>query len=278
MGQVLFIVWRESVEAMLVVGILHAWLSHNAADSGGKRWLWGGVGLGLLLAALLAFGLFAAAELLGPHQDAFQAGMVFAAAALIVHMVLWMRAHGRTLKKDLESGLAQQAGSRNWWGVLTLVAIAVAREGSEAVVFLYGMMAAAPREQLGGMALAGLAGLGLALLTFWLLQLGGKYLSWRLFFRATEIMLLLLAAALFISGVDKLQSMELLPSLIDPLWDSSALLDDMSPAGGVLAALTGYRAHPSLTSLLAYGGYWLAIMALLRWRNGRAATAVRSAA
>ena len=59
MGQVLFIVWRESVEAMLVIGILHAWLSHNAADSGGKRWLWGGVALGLVLAAALAYGLFA---------------------------------------------------------------------------------------------------------------------------------------------------------------------------------------------------------------------------
>lgn len=269
MGQVLFIVWRESVEAMLVIGILHAWLSHNAADSGGKRWLWGGVVLGVLLAAVLAFGLFAAAELLGPHQDAFQAGMVFVAAALIVQMVLWMRQHGRTLKRDLESELAANAGRNNWWGVLLLVAIAVAREGSEAVVFLYGMLASAEGSELGWMAAGGALGFALALLTFWLLQLGGKYLSWRLFFRATEIMLLLLAAALFSSGIDKLQSMELLPTLIDPLWDSSALVDDMSPAGGVLAALTGYRAHPSLTSLLAYGGYWLLIAALFRWRRSR---------
>ena len=50
MGQVLFIVWRESVEAMLVIGILHAWLSQNPA-AGGKRWLWGGVLAGLLPAA-----------------------------------------------------------------------------------------------------------------------------------------------------------------------------------------------------------------------------------
>ncbi|WP_174874364.1 FTR1 family iron permease [Vogesella oryzae] len=269
MGQVLFIVWRESVEAMLVIGILHAWLSHNAADSGGKRWLWGGVALGLALAALLAFGLFAAAELLGPHQDAFQAGMVFVAAALIVHMVLWMREHGRTLKKDLESGMAARAARNNWWGVLVLVAIAVAREGSEAVVFLYGMLASAEGAELGWMAGGGVIGFVLALLTFWLLQLGGRYLSWRLFFRVTEIMLLLLAAALFISGVDKLQSMELLPTLVDRLWDSSALVDDMSPAGGVLAALTGYRAQPSLTSLLAYAGYWAGILLLLRWRNPR---------
>lgn len=63
MGQVLFIVWRESVEAMLVIGILHAWMSHHPEAAGGKRWLWGGVAVGLVLAALLAVGLFAASEL-----------------------------------------------------------------------------------------------------------------------------------------------------------------------------------------------------------------------
>ncbi len=33
MGQVLFIVWRESVEALLVVGILYAWLKNGDADA-----------------------------------------------------------------------------------------------------------------------------------------------------------------------------------------------------------------------------------------------------
>ena len=269
MGQILFIVWRESVEALLVVGILHAWMNQNEEGAAGKRYLWGGVALGLVLATVLAVGLFAAGSLLAGAQDVFQTVMVFVAAALIVQMVLWMRAHGRTLKRDLEGGLAANAARDNWWGVLLLVAIAVAREGSEAVVFLYGMLASAQGSELGWMAAGGGLGFALALLTFWLLQLGGRYLSWRLFFRVTEIMLLLLAAALFSSGIDKLQSMELLPTLVDPLWDSSALVDDMSPAGGVLAALTGYRAHPSLTSLLAYGSYWLLIAALFRWRRSR---------
>lgn len=267
MEQVLFIVWRESVEAMLVIGILHAWLSHNPSAAGGKRWLWGGVALGLGLAGLLAVGLFAAAGLMGTHQDAFQAAMVFVAAVLIVHMVLWMRENGRTLKRKLESDMAEHAASRNWWSVLALVAIAVAREGSEAVVFLYGILAGAQGAELGWLAFGGAVGFALALATFGLLQVGSRVLSWRLFFLVTEALLLLLAAALFISGVDRLLSMELLPPLLDPLWDSSVLLDDMSPIGGVVAALTGYRAHPSLTSALAYCGYWLVIALLLRQRH-----------
>lgn len=276
MGQVLFIVWRESVEAMLVVGILNAWMTHNPEAAGGKRWLWGGVAVGLLLAGLLAWGLFAASEAFAAHQDAFQLTMVLVAAVLIVQMVLWMREHGRTLKRELESGLAANVERGSWWGVLVLVAIAVAREGSEAVVFLYGMLAGADGAMLWSMAGAGLAGFLLALATFWVLQLGGRVLSWRLFFRVTEVMLLLLAAALFISGVDKLISMDVLPPLVDPLWDSSMLLDDMSPLGGVVSALTGYRAQPALMTVLAYAGYWLAIGGLMRWRNGVQAARVRA--
>lgn len=271
MGQVLFIVWRESVEALLVVGILHAWMNQNPQGRAGKPYLWGGVALGLVLALALAVLLFVASGWMGNHQDAFQAGMVFVASALIVQMVLWMRAHGRTLKRELESDLAERAGRASWWGVTALAAIAIAREGSETVVFLYGSLSSASAADSGLLALAALGGLALALLTFYILQLGGKVLSWRLFFRVTEVLLLLLGAALFLSGVEKLISMEYLPPLLDPVWDSSALIDDMSPVGGVLAALTGYRAQPSLTSVLAYAGFWLLIAALFARSHRQAA-------
>ncbi|WP_199153408.1 FTR1 family protein [Chromobacterium sp. ASV23] len=273
MGQVLFIVWRESVEALLVVGILNAWMNHNAAGRAGKPYLWGGVALGLVIAVALAVALFAAGTLMAGAQDYFQTGMVFIASALIVQMVLWMREHGRTLKKELESGLSEKAASNNWWGVTILSALAIAREGSETVVFLYGSLAEAQGMELAKLGLAGLIGLALALLTFYLLQLGGKVLSWRLFFRVTEVMLLLLGASLFLNGVEKLISMDVLPTLVDPVWDSSALLDDTSPFGGLMASLTGYRAQPALMSLIAYALFWAGIWALFQWRNRRQAAA-----
>ena len=54
MEQVAFIVWRESVEALLVVGILYSWLRASPEGRRGLPWLWGGVGAGLLLAGALA--------------------------------------------------------------------------------------------------------------------------------------------------------------------------------------------------------------------------------
>jgi len=273
MEQVIFVMWRESVEALLVVGILYNWLSRTPGAESGRRWLWAGVVAGLVLAGLLGLGIYSAQELLMDWQDQFQTVMVLVAAALIVQMVLWMRVHGRTLKRDLEQGLTHNLQQRNWWGVAVLAALAIAREGSEAVVFLYGTLAAAPASDLPMMGLAAVGGLLAALATFWLLQLGGKVMTWPRFFRITEALLLLLAASLVVTGAEKMQALEWLPPLVDGLWDSSWLLPDMGRIGGLVAGITGYRAQPSLMTVLVYAGYWLLMIVLMRRSHPKASKA-----
>lgn len=282
MEQVLFIVWRESVEAMLVVGILYTWLRSTPEGRRGLNYLWGGVAAGLALAVALALVLLGVSTWLSDEgQEWFQAIMSLAACALVVQMVVWMKKHGRTLKGELEGGARTSVASDNWWGLFILVAIAVAREGSETVVFLYGTVSAGE----GGsdmlmLALAGVAGFVVALLTFWLLQLGGKLITWRRFFRVTEILLLLLAGSLLVGGLDHLISLDVLPTIVDPVWDSSWLLSDSTGVGKILADFAGYRALPALTSVLLWVAYWIVVWALLRWVGGkpaRAAAAVRSA-
>jgi len=277
MGQVLFIVWRESVEALLVVGILYAWLKNGDADARrGLPYLWAGVGLGVLAAVALGAALVGFTEVLsGDAQDYFQTGMVLVACVLIVQMVLWMKQHGRTLKREMEQSLEQTTRDANWWGVTVLVALAIAREGSETVIFLYGLGFGQSGHVDASQYLAVLLGLGLAFFTFYLLQLGGKVFSWRHFFRVTEIMLLFLGAGLFQTGVDKLIDKEVLPTLIDQVWNSSALLDDSSTVGSLVATLTGYRAHPALMNLIAYAVYWLVVWFLARRVSGRAAAVTK---
>lgn len=265
MGDVLFVVWRESVEALLVIGILYAWLRRQPEAGQGLRYLWLGVGLGLGAAVLLGTMVLKAASLLdGDSGEIFQIAMVLFASALIVQMVCWMRRHGRTLKAELEQGMQRNLASHNWWGMVVVIVIAIAREGSETVIFLYGL---GVQQQGGGLlsfVFSALVGLGLAFATFALLQAGTRVLSWRTFFRFSEAMLLLLAAALLTTGVEKLVSLGWLPGLVDPLWDSSWLLDDSTTTGGLVAALTGYRAHPALTMLIAYVAYWGVVSWLLR--------------
>ena len=273
MGQVLFIVWRESVEALLVVGILYAWLKNGDDDARrGLPYLWAGVGAGILAAIALGAALIGFTEVLsGDAQDYFQTAMVLVACVLIVQMVLWMKRHGRTLRRDMEQSLQQGTRDANWWGIAVLVALAIAREGSETVIFLYGLGFGQSGHVDGSQMLAVLIGLALALLTFYVLQLGGRFFSWRLFFRVTEIMLLFLGAGLFQTGVDKLIDKEILPTLADQLWSTSALLDDSGTFGSLVATLSGYRAHPALMNLIAYAVYWGVVCLLVRRANRRPA-------
>lgn len=267
-AQVFFIVWRESLEALLVIGILHGWLQHNADQRGALRYLWGGVAAGLACAVGLSLVLTRLAAVLPPEgQELFQMAMIVIAAALIVQMVFWMRWHGRDMKRQLERGLSAQVVHRRFWGVFVLALIAVTREGSETVIFLQGFLAAAgdhSAEVQRGIVWA----LAAAAASYGVLQVGHRVLSWRLFFRLTEAMLLLLACALFVSGVGYLVSFGLLP-YTNPVWDTSFLLDDMTRLGGIVADLTGYRAMPDHVTVAVWLLYWGGIARSFRVQTRR---------
>jgi len=266
MGNAIFIIWRESAEALLVVGILYAWLARRPDRRVGLRYLWGGVAAGVGLALLLAFAILGLARMLPERGlDYFQVAMMLAASALIVQMVFWMRRHGRNFKNELETRMEKEASAANWWGMLVVVMLAVGRETAESVVFLYGVGI----ETLGTAQLLLAIGIGLATayLTFWLLQRGGRALSWRLFFRVSEVLLLLLAGGLLVSGIDQLISLGVLPSLGDQLWNTSALLDDSGRVGSFIASLTGYRAQPSTLPLVCLAAFWVLVLYSLRDRD-----------
>ncbi|AYH45441.1 FTR1 family protein [Azoarcus sp. DN11] len=272
MGNAFFIVWRESVEAILIISILLAWIRTRGDTRIGVHHLWVGVAGGLALAGFLALAM------LGMHGwlaagalEMFQTAIMFVAAGLITHMVLWMRTHGRHLKRELESGLSNAAQSAGGASVAMLAAIAVGREGAETVLFLYGLAMEQSGDTLARLFAGAGIGFVLALATAWVILSGARWLPSRLFFRTSEIVLLLLAAALLVSGVERLIDMEWLPPLMEPVWDSSALLDDGSTAGGIAAAFAGYRAQPSLMVLIAWLGYWGVVTLLGRLQRRSAA-------
>lgn len=263
MANAVLIVWREAIEALLVVGILHAWLTARG-DRARLRFLWGGVAAGLAFAGLLAFGLLALSETLeGEAFEYVQGGMTLAAAALITHMVFWMRRHGRALKSELETGLAR---ATTGIAVSLLAAIAVGREGAETAVFLYGLGVGGNTK---AAALAIAAGVAAATVTFWLLRRGANRFGWRTFFAVTGAMLLGLAGALLVSTVERFVGLGLVPPGPDPLWDSSAWLDDRTGVGNWLAAFAGYRARPATLTVALLALYWVG--AMVSWRRAESA-------
>ncbi len=266
MSSTVFIVWRESIEAMLVIGILYTWLKAQPKTEAntGIHFLWGGVVAGIGLALLLAvIMLKVQSDLAAEALDYFQIAMMLIASGLITQMVLWMRRHGRTLKSELEQGMQYAQDQANWWGMATLAAIAVGREGAETVIFVYGN-GLAQNTALLPFSFSIVSGFALAFLTFWILSRGTRWFSWKLFFRVSEVLLLLLAAALLVDGVERMIGLGWLPALADPIWDSSAILDDSSTLGSLVSAFTGYRSYPALSMLIIYAVYWFVVLFLLQ--------------
>ena len=280
MNQSMFIVWRESVEALLVIGILQAWVSQQDQGNRLVRFLWAGVVSGVLLSGLLAvLILFAGEAMSGSANEWFQAALALVASLLIVQMVGWMHRHGRTLKQDLQRHAESHMARKGGVGLLLLAMLAVSREGSETVVFLYGAGAQLHGPQLGLFAIGGALGLVLSALTITLLNSSRRFISWQRFFAISEAILLMLGAALLVSGTERIGGQLLALEMPDSVyglvgevvWDSSAWLSDSHGLGGFLAGFAGYRATPSGLTLLVWAGYWLLVGGWLRPRTAEKA-------
>lgn len=266
-----FIVWRESLEALLVIGILLAWIARQPQPAPLRRGVWAGVVLGLGMAAALGAATYAVQSQFQDESLAwFQVGMLVAAAGLIVHMVFWVRRHGRTIKHELEQ---QMRRARSRVGIALVSALAVAREGAETVVFLYGSGVGAQGMAWWGLVASAGAALVLALGTAALVTRGARHVRQVTVFRISEALLLVIAGALLTGAVDRMIGLDSLPTLVDPLWDTSAWLDDGHGLGNVLADFTGYRARPAGILVVLLASYWLAVGWALRRGNGAPARA-----
>lgn len=279
MWQALFIVWRESVEALLVVGILYAWINQQANANRTKKMLLLGVIIGVLFACALAVGFTLAGEWFsGTGGDWFQIGMMAVASLLIFQMVVWMQKHGHSMKKHLEQEAAQSIEQHGGFGILLLAALAVAREGSEIVIFLYGSFSTSYGSVFWLLVLGSIIGFILGYLTFLLLQLSSHIISWRTFFNISAIVLLLLGGALLMSALDKASGIivdmlsntdapEWAYSLFDPIWDTSKLLSDKTAFGSFIASITGYRSEPMLLGVILVPLYWLIAIIWMNFIN-----------
>lgn len=254
----LFIVWRETFEAVLIVGILHSYLKRQENPARSLRFMWAGVFAGIALSAVLAYGIqMAQDELQGRALEYFQAGMLVVAAFLMTQMCVWMKRHSRKIKFELETGLREALTTTKLIGVASLAALAIAREGTELVMFFYGMgVEAAEKGSMPSLIAFSSGGIVLAGVTYWMLSHGLKAFNPKVFFRVTAVFLLVTASSLLLSAVRKLIQMDAIPTLKDQVWDTSFLLDERNPLGQVVSGMTGYQSGPALMTVLIYAAYW----------------------
>lgn len=245
----LIIVFREAIEAGLIVGIVLA-VTRGVPLAG--RYVMGGVAAGALGAILVA--IFAdrlSRSFAGSGQELFNAAVLALAVGMLAWHNIWMARHGREMAQELSAvGKAVAAGDRTLFALASVVGLAILREGAEVALFLYGVLAS---EETGvDVFVGGLAGLALggatSLATFHgLVKIPPKHL-----FAVTTSLITLLAAGLAAQCVGFLQQAGAITALSDTLWDSSWLLSDKSIPGRVLHTLVGYADQPSGMQLVAW--------------------------
>ncbi|MET0536680.1 MAG: FTR1 family protein [Xanthobacteraceae bacterium] len=255
------IVFREVIEAGLIIGIVLA-----VTRTVPRRGLW--VAAGVLVASLGAglLALFAeriADAFAGSGQELLNAAVLGIAVVMLMWHTLWMAKHGQELAASMaQLGRAVTSGRRPLAALAMVVGLAVLREGSEVVLFLYGIVAAgASTSSLFAGGMLGLAaGAAFTALTYYgLIAIPARYI-----FAVTSILIALLAAGMAAQAVQYLDAAGLINVLGERLWDSSSLLPQDSLLGRLLHTLIGYTDRPTELQLITYTTTLLVMVALTR--------------
>lgn len=268
----LLIVFREVIEAGLIVGIVLAATTgvpkRNMAVSVGVL---AGV-LGACLVAAFAGGL--ASLFQGSGQELFNATILLLAVMMLTWHNVWMASHGREMARELKAaGHEVVTGKRTLAALGVVVGVAVLREGSEVVLFLYGIAAQGGVSNAGLLA-GGALGLAAGAAVSALMYLGLLTIPAGRLFQVTSGLITLLAAGMAAQAVLFLQNGGYINFLTGTIWDTSWLLKEDSIPGRLLHTLVGYVQAPDGAQIAAYLATIAAILLLMRM-TARPATAPR---
>ncbi|MGP1945594.1 MAG: FTR1 family iron permease [Arsenophonus sp. ER-EMS1-MAG3] len=277
MGQVLFVIFRESFEALLVIGIIYSWIKQHPDAHNGIKFLWIGVFLGIALSILLALLIYGVFNILdNTKQSLFMIFMEVFACILIVQMVYWMNKYNNLMKFKIKSKIKYNIDQHNWWGVTLIIVISIAREGSEIVVFLSSFIMSLISSNAMKFFIEIAGGIVIASITLYAFLLTNRYISWDIFFKITSVFLLFFALSLLLKGVEESANLLIefdyfIPEfLIYPAWDTSVFFDESSLIGNFIASFFAYRSQPIWLSVITFIFYWFIVITLFSWNQKHA--------
>jgi high-affinity iron transporter len=262
------IVFRESLEAALVIGIVAA----ATRPIAGRSW-W--IALGAAAGVVGACGVAAVAEWIsqlggGAGQELFTAVVLALAVAMLAWHNIWMASHGRQMASAARNlGQSVVRGEAALMAIVTAIALTVLREGSETVLFLVGIASSAGSSK-AALAFGSLLGFVAGGAAGVLIYAGLLRVPVSRLFIVTGWLILLLAAGMAGQFARVLIQADVLPALASPLWDTSRLMPDDSALGTLLHALLGYQAQPSATQVLFYVAALVLILVAMRRAQSRA--------
>jgi high-affinity iron transporter len=274
------IVFREVLEASLVVGIIYLLLEKsNLKDHFKKLWL----GVGAAIAASIAVGylVILAKNSLGNNstQALFEGIFLYLTAVLIWYVIFWLSKNVSD-KKELESSTLN-AITISSWGVFFVVFFAILREGFETAIFLISSLSITGTFSYLGFFLGAI----LAILIGYLIVIQGRKVDIRNIFKYSTLLLVFLASGMIAYGTHEVEEYIVKSEIIEDLnsddiyrpWDilqpkdslseSDAaflytydgskekyvhLFHDKGSVGVFLKGFFGYNSNPNLPELVLW--------------------------
>jgi len=192
------ILFRETLEAALIVGIIYLFLTSNNAST---QKLWLAVLTAIIASVIVAYFIYSAQEALGNTslKALFEGIFMFITAAFIWYVIFWLSKHVSDRKQLEESSAIAMSSS---WGIFFLVFFSIIREGFETVVFLLASFSMTKSFSYVGF----FGGMIAALLLVYLLVIQGRRFNIREFFKYTTLLLVFLASGMIAYGTHEVES------------------------------------------------------------------------
>ncbi|MFL2695602.1 MAG: FTR1 family protein [Gammaproteobacteria bacterium] len=271
------IVFRECLEASLIVGIIYTILAKsNLRDAIQKLWL--GVAASIVASLGVAYVVISLKDALGNNSSMalFEAIFMYITAGLIWYVVFWLSKHVSD-RKVLE-GQTMTAVKISSWGVFFVTFFAILREGFETVIFLISSFSITESFSYVGF----IVGAALAILLGYFVVVQGKRINLKRFFQGTTLLLVFLASGMIAYGTHEVESYfvksnQLNKDNISRPWDilkpktqleegdSSSLysydgkkkiythvLHDSGSVGVFLKGFFGYNSNPNYIELIMW--------------------------
>lgn len=248
LNSVIFIL-QETLEAALIISLLLAIGFFCAIKI---RWLFYGLGLGLVGACVYAYNMrvisewfnYVGQEVINAFIQISIVGLIGSYTFLICAFLI-PRLHG-VFHKGVDK---QLCGKLHMFIACNIVALAITLEGSEILVYLSGFFQQSevfPAVVLGSSIGFGL-GLSIGIILYY--TLANLPPRWRL--TTPFILLGIFAGNMASQAASQLTQADWLP-YTPALWNSSTIISEASVTGRLFYALFGYEATPSLAQALAY--------------------------
>ena len=259
----LFLAFREGLEAVLVVVIILSYLKKTNQKHYNKY-----VYLGSILAIIASiffaiifttlFGGFT-----GTLEGIFEGLTFIISGIFIVTLVLWVSKEGPKMRQTLEKKVEQSIQKEKLLSITILSFVIIIREGIELVLLLTGATSIGSLDP-SAVIVGSLIGLGLSLVIGISIFIGVKTINLTVFFKVTNVILILFAAGLITFGLHELIEAGIVNPIIAEVWNIKHILPENFPddnpttpewleiTGSLLKALFGYNANPSLLELIVY--------------------------